>query len=158
LTNKSFLNRTQMSITANLSSGVYFLAGYPSEWADCKPAAREFTLSRFQYIAWPYREHATIREFNPTLHIGLNLGYAGVGPTSLRGISGCAIWKISASDTIGEDWSPDQVKVVGVQTGVYTERKLPAIKGTKWQHVVRALNNLIPEFRPALNLWLPGEE
>jgi hypothetical protein len=115
-------------------------------------------LNGFQYIAWPYESSGTIPEFNPRLHIALNLGYSGDGPPSYKGISGCAIWKISAGDTISDDWTPDQAKVVAVQTGVFTEREKPAIKGTKLQFILPGLNMLIPDFRPALNLWLPGEE
>jgi hypothetical protein len=47
---------------------------------------------------------------------------------------------------------------VAVQTGVFTEREKPAIKGTKLQFILPGMNMLIPDFRPALNLWLPGEE
>jgi hypothetical protein len=78
-------------------------------------------------------------------------------PAQLQGISGCAIWRFS-DVPVKEDWSVDEAKVVAVETCVYAERALKAIRGTKWRWVAKVLADMHPEIRESFRLWLPGKE
>ena len=77
-------------------------------------------------------------------------------PTRLDGISGCSIWKLSDLP-LKEDWSVEQVRVVAVETCNSAPRTHRAVRGTKWQCVVKVLASMHPEIWEAFKLRLPGE-
>ena len=155
LSNKAFLNRSHISITAELTTGLYFLVGFPCSWATCDLVNRSFFFKAFRYIAEPLLVTETLPEYNPRLHMALRLHMSGVESFQLQGISGCSIWKLSDLP-VNATWNANQARIVAVQTGVFS--RSAAIKGTKWQHVVTLLSQFAPELIPSLRLWLPGPE
>jgi hypothetical protein len=158
LTTKSFLNRRSISLTEDLSTGVFFLAGVPCSWATADATARSLNLKMLRYIAHPYPEKDTLPNYDEKFHMALCLGENLLLPGQLNGISGCSIWKLSDTPVM-EDWSPDEAKVIAIETCVYTkQRDFKAIRGTKWQWVVSVLSNMHPEIRESFKLWLPGKE
>jgi hypothetical protein len=66
----------------------------------------------------------------------------------LRGISVCPVWQAYSATKYINDWTPDDVHVVGVQTSVYRN----AIKATRWWAVSHILWQAYPELRKHLNL------
>ena len=157
LTTKRFLNRASISITDDLTNGVYFLAGFPCAWAKVDAAKRSLDYRWLQYIAYPYPERDTLPNFDDRFHMAICLGDDPQLPAQMKGISGCAIWKLTDLP-VTENWNVDEAKVVAVQTCAYTERTYKAIRGTKWQLVVKMLAENYPEIREAFKLWLPGRE
>lgn len=157
LTTKSFLNRTSISLTADLTTGAYLVAGCPCSWAQANAETKSLRWRWLRYIAHSYPEKDTLRNFDERFHVALCLGDDPQLPERLEGISGCAIWKLS-DVPVKEDWSVDKAKVVAVETSVYPDRAHKAIRGTKWQCVVPALAAMHPEIRESFKLWLPGKE
>lgn len=156
LTAKKFLNRRSISITDDVTSGVFFLAGPPCSWAKADTMCQSITQKWFRYITHPYPEKDRLANFHERFHVALCLGDDQQSPAELKGISGCPIWKL-ADLPIPEDWDVNQVRVVAIQTCVYRKRPR-AICGTKWQYVLPILVKMHPEIREAFKLWLPGRE
>jgi hypothetical protein len=157
LTTKRFLNRASISITDDLTNGVYFLAGIPCSWTHANSAAKSMNLRWFRYITHPYPEWDTLPNFDDRFQMALCLGDDPQLPAQMEGISGCAIWKLTDSP-LDTEWNVDNAKVVAIQTCVYSDRTHKAIRGTKWQWVIPVLTDMHPEIRDAFNLWLPGKE
>ena len=158
LTTKRFLNRSSISITDDLTTGAYLVAGFPCSLAQADSAARSVRWRWLRYCTHPYPERDTLPDtFDERFHMALCLGDDPQLPTQLKGISGCAIWRLSDTP-VKEDWSVEEAKVVAVETCVYEGRTLKAIRGTKWQCVVSVLADMHPEIRESFNLWLPGNE
>jgi hypothetical protein len=158
LTKKRFLNRRSISITDDLTTGAYFLAGCPCSWARTDAPPWSIKWKWLRYITHPYPERDALpKDFDDRFHIALCLGEDPELPRQMEGISGCAIWKL-ADLPVKEDWTVDQARVVAVETGVFTKRPRKAIKGTKWQCVAKVLAKLHPEIRETFKLWLPGRE
>lgn len=157
LTTKRFLNRANISLTDDLTTGVYLLAGFPCSWARVDTANRSVRWRWLRYIAHPYPERDTLPNFDERFHMALCLGDDPDMPTRLEGISGCAIWRLS-DVPVKEEWSVAEARVVAVETCVYQGRAHKAIRGTKWQCVVKVLADMHPEIRESFKLWLPGKE
>jgi hypothetical protein len=155
LTNKSFLNRKGISITADQTKGVYYLAGFPCEWSITNTSEQRFDMKAIRYISHPYEDTKLLTDFDPRLHMALTYDPSPPTPESLEGISGCSIWKLGDIPQ-NDGWTSNDAKVVAVQTCVH--RKGKAVQGTMWRWVVQMLVRLRPEIRPALNVWLPGPE
>jgi hypothetical protein len=153
LTNKAFLNRSSIDIGANLSTGVFFLAGCPRCWSQVDYATRSFSWTWLTYLAQPYAKPESLAHFDERFHMALRLADDAQLPTDLKGISGCAIWKV-ADYPIRDDWSVEQARVVAIQTCVLKETP-KAIRGTKWACVLPVLARMHPDIREIFRLWLP---
>lgn len=157
LTAKRFLNRRSVSITADLTGGVYFLAGCPCEWSRANVASQTINFKWIRYITQPYPEREQLQHFDSRFHVALSLSEDPQLPKKLQGISGCAIWKLS-NVPVNKDWTIDEARVVAVQTCVDSTGTHKAIRGTKWRYVLSVLAEMCPEIREGFNLWLPGQE
>jgi hypothetical protein len=157
LSKKSFLTRKQISITAELTRGAYFLAGFPCDWAEVNAADRSLRLVMLPYIAHPYDEPKSLPDFDTRFHMALYLNRDSPMPAKLQGISGCSIWKLTDLP-VTDDWKPENARVVAVQTCVYAERDPAALRATRWRWLLPMLTTKRPEIRDAFKLWLPGSE
>jgi hypothetical protein len=157
LTNKRFLNRHGISLTEDLTKGIYFLAGSPSIWARADSETKTGHWKWLRYVAHPYPERNELPNFDERFHMAICLGDDPTLPAELRGISGCPIWKLS-DFPVADDWKPTEARLVAVQTCVYSDRPLKAIRGTKWRYVLPVLIEMHPEIRDIFNLWFPGDE
>jgi hypothetical protein len=147
LTTKRFLNRASISLTADLTTGAYLLAGFPCSWAKADSAARSVRWRWLRYGTHPYPERDTLPDtFDERFHMALCLGDDPQLPEQLKGISGCAIWRLSDAPP-KEDWNVAEAEVVAVETCVYPGRKYRAIRGTKWRWVAAVLADMHPEIR-----------
>lgn len=157
LTNKVFLNRKSISITDDLTSGVYYLAGVPGTWSQVNMEARCATWKWFRYIAHPLSATTELTNFDQRFHLALCLSHGEGLPTDYHGISGCPIWKL-ADLPVGDAWDVSQARIVAIQTCVYEQCEPRAIRGTRWQCAVSVLREMHPEIWDGFNLWLPGSE
>jgi hypothetical protein len=151
LKGKSFANRTDLSFDEDLTSGVYFLVGFPCEWGEFDGASRTFHCQPFPCIAQAYPRAHDAPVFDPRFHIAIELDLPTPHPHKLLGISGCSVWKLSGSP-MSASWDPSQARIVGVQTGVLQEAGF--IKATQWRHVIPVLLQISPELAPGLSLQL----
>jgi hypothetical protein len=153
LTNKRFLNRSSISLNANLTDGVFFLAGCPCAWASADVEAKSAYWKWIRYISHPFPDTTELPNFDDRFHMALRLGSENPQlPENLVGISGCSIWRLSDVPA-KENWDVSEARIVAVQTCVYPR----AIRGTKWQWVVPVLTNMVPVIEKVFNkLWLPA--
>jgi hypothetical protein len=68
LTNKQFLNRKNISITADFTSGAFFLAGCPCSWATADVQTKSAYWKWIRYISHPFPE--TKKLFQNLVSIG----------------------------------------------------------------------------------------
>lgn len=153
LTTKRFLNRKSISLSADFTDGVFFLAGCPCSWAKADAEAKCAYWKWIRYISHPFLETKELPKFDDRFQMALRLGSENPQlPDSLIGISGCSIWRLS-DVPVKENWDVSEARIVAVQTHTYTK----AICGTKWQWVVSILADMVPEITEAFNkLWLPA--
>ncbi len=154
LTKKSFLNRTSISITEDLTRGVYFLAGFPCVWATKDAANQAMNFRILRYIAHPCDETGSLPNFDKQYHMALWLKQDSPMPNDFRGISGCSIWKLT--DFPNDKWKVDDARIVAVQTCVYPDSGI--LRGTKWEYVIHVIVHKHSDIRDIFKLWLPGKE
>jgi hypothetical protein len=175
LAGKEFLRLNDVDFSWPARSGYFLLFGYAQMMcAGSASESERVTLGALKYgtAIFPGDTKALGR-FDPKLHILLdgrdeehydprgneaNLrGAHGVRirfASALKGISGCAVWRVGEPDTTVEHWTADDCRLVAVQTGVYTNRG--AIKATRWAAVTTLLWSAYPELRPAIRLHDEG--
>ncbi len=154
LTAKRFLNRKDIAIDEDLTQGIYFLAGCPCSWAEVDTKRKIARWRWLRYVAHPYPERNELPDFDQRFHMAICLGEDPTLPEEFVGISGCPIWKLS-NLPVADDWSPEHAKIVAVQTCVYRDRPLKAIRGTKWRYVLSVLTDMHPEIGQVFKLWWP---
>lgn len=155
LTNKRFLNRQDISITQDVSDGLYFFAGAPCSWATVDKEARSVTFKWIKYSARIRVNNSDLPHFHERFQIAICCDGDSELPR-LVGISGCPIWKL-CDFPIPDNWQPDDARIVAIETHTYGDPPT-AICGTKWENVVRVLGNRYPELREGFRLSLPGIE
>jgi len=72
-------------------------------------------------------------------------------PKELGGISGGSVWKIGNMDNPISEWKTSQVKLVAVQTSVYSESRI--IKATRWIAVSTLIHEACPDLRSVMNIY-----
>ena len=77
-------------------------------------------------------------------------GKAAEIPRDLKGISGCAVWRIGDFTVPTGNQTKLPARVVGVQTGIYQSSQV--IRVTRWAAVTTLIDAAFPELRPAMNL------
>jgi hypothetical protein len=159
-----------IDFTEDLSKGVFCILGYPGRLSS--PSTRYqpiMNIKPFQYATTIYDgETRLLERYEEKYHLLLMAEEGGTDsdgnivsfsdrdgnhlefPKELGGISGCSVWKLGNHDKPVTDWHQNRVKIVAVQTGVYSAAKL--IKATRWSAVSTVLYEAYPDLRPALML------
>lgn len=165
LVGKRFLRLSDVEFRRDLGNGWYFLHGYP--FCDSHPSKDLLTTlqGEFTYGAGLYAGKTTgFGSYRPEFHI--LLAYDGESrhaddgspaelPRSLGGISGSSVWLGFSERHVMDDWTPMLAKVVGVQTMVYSDKKVA--QATRWAGVAVVIwKNFLP-LRDQLRPHLPAE-
>jgi hypothetical protein len=157
-----FLDQTDLEPSPDLSGGIFLVFGYPSEWSALAQAdPKTIEQAPIGLLTAPYAGSVQFDGYDPEINILLNYGVditPGAGndhplPSQLGGISGCSIWKLHNEQNDKASWNPNDVKVVGIQTGRC--RKAPALKGTTWLYVLGMIAKQWPGLAPCMQLSLP---
>ncbi len=165
----SYLRLQDVEFSADLSKSVFCLFGYPNRLSTPSTPYTTMRLKPFQYMTYDYEgETNTLGGYQERYHLLLDgqeegedfdgqaarfydrNGHPLQFPKDLGGISGCSVWKIVNRDRPLSEWGQYRPKLVAVQTGVYSDRKV--IKATRWVAVSTLLHEAYPELRPALKL------
>ena len=166
----SYVRLNDVEFGTDLSKGVFCLLGYPNRMSrPSTPNNPTMQLKPFQYITYTHQEESdTLKGYQEKYHLLLHAEYDGTEsggpadifadhngvplqfPKDLGGISGCAVWRLGNHDVPASEWGRNRPKIVAVQTGVYSERKV--IKATRWIAVSTLINEAYPDLRPVLNL------
>lgn len=170
LAGKVFLRFDDIEFAEQSPTAVYSLFGFPTVWSQLSPAdPMVLEVKALQYTTFRYdRDVSDFGEYQERLHLLLDAqfpctddsgevvtfrnmsGASEPFPGRLGGISGCSVWRIGDLRTPMQSWSHRPARIVGVQTGVYSQQK--AIKATRWVAVSTLLHDAFPDLRPAFTL------
>ena len=165
LPNRVFLTTGSFERTeARPKDGWYIVHGYPHESSKVDNAQMKGTATSFTYGTHPYRgDTSNLENYDAEVHFLLAYSRQGAdsvtgeiatGPSNLEGISGSSIWHTIYPGVKSSNWTPDDAKVVGVQTCLY--RKSGAIRFTKWWVVNQIIRDSYPDLAYALDIWSPS--
>lgn len=167
LGDRTYVRLLDVLVQDDNSEDLYCVAGYPTElatdWQSGPPGKPPMILTKWSFTTALYHDPSTLLRYNQNDHIVLQssgsyipLDDSGVPmPKELGGISGCSIWKTNLA-ALGEKWTPNSAKIVGVQTGVYKKNNtIFAIKGTVWKAAAKLICEAYPDLRPVFGLYLP---
>lgn len=166
----SYIQLQDVEFSSDLSKGVFCLLGYPNRLSIPSIPSQMMSIGLFQYITYAYEENDadTLGGYQEKYHLLLHAEYGGTEsggpsvsfsdrngvplqfPKDLGGISGCSVWMLGRHDMFISEWGQNRPKVVAVQTGVYSDRKV--IKATRWIAVSTLIYEAYPDLRPALKL------
>ena len=142
---------------------IYCIAGFPTCLAtEAKEGEPTANIQKWFCLSYPIKDPCELPNYIDRYHIvlhGKRTDAVAIGdlddpmPASLAGISGSSIWKTNFAAKPRDSWTPNDAKIVGVQTSVYP--KAQAIKGTVWRGVATMIYKVFPELRPVLDLALP---
>ena len=171
---ESFIRVSDVIFDFELSTSYFTLFGFPAMWSSTLTDYDQdapFTSKLLQYstVALQDRTYA-LSGYDSKVHLLLdaapesttdhngqptslrtNSGHPAQMPQDLGGVSGCSVWLIGDLRVPIERWSTNSAKPVGVETGVYSERR--TIKVTRWNAVTTLLYQAFPMLRPALELY-----
>lgn len=163
----TFLTMNDVSLTTDLSQGIFTLFGYPAIWV--KDDGEIMDLKRFQFTSYAFEGDPSVLDgFDGRFHFLVNGqlielteddgtqvqfkkqdGSPARFPKDLGGISGCPVWKIADLPAIRCGEPGEGPRLVGVQTGVYSA----CMKATRWAVVNGLIVNRYPELKPVLSMW-----
>jgi hypothetical protein len=135
----------------------YSFCGYPEEFSVQTPGSPFFYNTVLADEA-----EGPLGDFDPTVNILLAMDEAQTRtpsgkmtkfPVSMRGISGCPVWRVTNGGT-RPGWTAAESRIVGVQTGVYTNGSRRIIKVSSWTLVLHMIRQQYPALRRALDLTL----
>ena len=166
LQGRRFLNLTDIDLsTAPLPAGWYYTHGYPYEDATRGGSGDEFRAKPYTLGTRLYAgDTNSLRTYVPGLHVLLEVptnvvdgaGNEGAFPESLQGISGSPLWRAFTYGSAPSMWTPDEARVVGVETSVTSMgRGVLVVQGTRWFVVLELLRHAYPDLEPAIALYDP---
>lgn len=158
-----FVQLLDVDTTQAVVDDLYFVCGFPTKLArEARVGEAGLRLTRFFALTYPHQGATEeLPNYQRDCHILLDarrkfaVELVGTGPMpdTLRGISGCSIWKTNLMTVGRENWTPAHARIIAVQTQVYTKAQL--IRGTMWKIVANLFHKAYPELQPALAPSLP---
>jgi len=147
---------------AQSPTAVYAMFGYPHCWAKPSNSQSEpITVKPFEFYTFRY-EHANpaIVNFDHRYHLLLNgelskttnqdgspVAFCDLS-TSLKGMSGCCVWRIGDYRNQLELWHNERPRIVGVENAVYKNPGI--IKATRWLFVYKLIAFAYPELETTM--------
>jgi hypothetical protein len=138
-------------------SGWFWVCGFPTHFAQQIAGEDSYRLQPFGLGGPHYTGSTALEGYRPEFHLLVRRdrdhlvhmdGSEGEDIDPLGGISGCSIWRSARDISEIGSWTPDDVKVVAVETHSYPK----AIRGTYWREVGMVFWKTFPELRPHLIL------
>ncbi len=162
LPNRTFLSVHEADrMSRRPAGGVFALFGYPSVQVTPRENLDLLIMPLGHFSNRFIGPNESFEDFDPRSHLlvdgernGRQLDSTGRPlPGSLKGMSGCSIWHVYFPGLSLKHWTPDDVVIVGVQTGVYKNGTV--IKGTRWSVVDQLIRKTYPELSGPLDLHIP---
>lgn len=162
LSERTFLNRADTNLQADVSSGVFYVSGFPKAWSTTAQAnadtlvQRAFQLTTHAHEGTPSSgitysaKHHILLDCDKRNLFDLNGNCVAI--PELQGISGCGIWRVCDDSQDPLTWDVKQAKLVGVQTRVIEYRDdsrtlRHVICGTRLMGVVAMLVKEFPDLK-----------
>jgi hypothetical protein len=145
-------------------SGVYYMVvGYPGMHSTISPTTGKHRYTPLAYGTGVYQGGRGLLDgFNPEAHIALDyLRWNNVNPSGTLielpdpgGISGGGIFRMTQPDKALEEWTSDDIKLVGIVHEWHS--RLAVLEGTHMRVVLQLILNAYPKVRTALEAAYPG--
>jgi hypothetical protein len=137
----------------------YMTLGYPYEVNRTDQTNRKYDSTLFAYASWPYcGERGHPSSYRPGFDLFVHytrddstegdeqvLAYVPAPP----GLSGCGIWRLASADRQIEDWTLEDIRLVGIQHSWFND--IQALRGVRLIHALEMMAYscplLISEFR-----------
>jgi hypothetical protein len=160
------------SFERDMSKGYYVVSGHPAMWSTVLDGAEDTMKSKIlQYGTHAFSGSSNaLDNFDADHHFLLEAthdqvldhtgapvtfrtrsGFNARMPDDLPGVSGCSVWKIGDLSTPIDRWSKKTARIVGVETGFYSTRRV--IKVSRWNAVTTLLYNAFPAARRAIEIY-----
>lgn len=168
LPTRRFLRLVDVDLSETIKGGWFYIHGFPGCWSAPDPNVAKIIVTTFTYGAVLYGGPMdAFADHDPDVHVLLSVPKSGnadrdgnraVLPNDLGGISGSSLWQAYAEGQKSAEWTPDFVKVIAVQTGVYDleDRDEYVVRGTRWGAVATVIWRNYESLRPALALNCSG--
>lgn len=180
LPNREFLTLTSVELSPGpLRNGLFYIRGYPSRMAVKTPL--RLHVEPFSYASLLHRPEDKLPNYDPNRHVLLRVEREGNVSTegepvimprhiddALEGISGSSMWQLirpprawptwtlerarEVSKESLANWTPDEARVVAVQTHVYGVSRY--VKGTRWQAALAIILNHHPDLDRVVRLHM----
>lgn len=138
------------------SKSWYMTVGYPYEVNESDHERRRHDSTLFAYASWPYcGERGSPSAYRPGFDLLVHfarddstegdenvLAYVPEPP----GISGCGMWRLAAADKPIEQWSPADIRLVGIQHSWFAD--IQALRGVRIIHPLEMMAFSIPQLHP----------
>jgi hypothetical protein len=161
---REFLSHDKIARTDD-GKGLYVVFGYPMAWTVADPSGA-MSSHPLIYLARTYTgEMLPETYFDPKVHIALQFEEDAIEVTtgepvqlpSMRGISGCGIWRVS-------DWNAESLahcseknlRLVGLQHRRISSARRNYVQGTQIQYAIGRIADAYPELARPMNLIVPG--
>jgi len=161
--NRRFLNLSHVDLSGETKAGKYYIYGFPCETVEPDDNAKTIKYEdAFKYLTIPYDgDTDTLLGYDSRFHLLLHCPFEGsvtLGsareprPRDLIGISGCSLWRVFDEGANPEEWKPEHVRIVGVQSSQYKNK---IAKGIRWRTVVAILWMKYPDLRQPIRVSHP---
>jgi hypothetical protein len=170
-----FVRIGDVNFDVDLSGSFFVISGFPSMWSQ-EPSSANVSMSSklLVYGTTLYEKEAVAFEnFDSERHFLLaapreemyddagdlksfrtRFGHPADFPDGLRGISGCAVWRLGPTGVTPDKWG--EPGLVGVENAIYNKRQ--AIRATRWNSVTTLLHAAFPDVRPVLQFYMDMHE
>lgn len=155
LGNRTFLTTLDIARSPEPAEDLYWLHGFPSAFCPAEP--NKISFLSVEAMVPTFDGHHSFPNYDSKIHVLLDCRDLktsdGIGLSTLKGASGCAVWKTFAGLPV-DQWTKGQAKVVGVQTVEYRDGQVA--RCTRWPIVLDLIQQIYPEVKPALQLHMPS--
>ncbi|SRR6266568_1410454 len=171
LEGKGFARLSDVSMTPDVKHGFYRLLGYPQMLSE--PSNREnekVLLGSFTFATNVYQGNVSgLEDYEQSVHFLLDAAdnnlvdsrgretrlrgrhqVAAKLTSGVKGISGCAVWRIGKVGQPPERWTREDAALTGVAIATY--EKSEVIKVTRWRFVQKLIYEGFPDLREPLKL------
>jgi hypothetical protein len=150
-----FARLMELDIATLARQAYHYVLGFPVSMTQSDPVARTSDVKALSYATGLYEGQRDSRDSSAELLLDYpeqNQDAAGL-PTTVphpRGISGCGIWRLLTPGKRMSDWSPDDVRLVGIE---HRWRKVERyLVGTAIRHAMQLIYGRYDDLHPAMDL------
>ena len=133
----------------------HFVLGFPLTMTRTDPIARTSEVKAHSYATGLYEGDRDSRDSVTELLLDYPeqnqdaVGQLAAVPNP-KGISGCGIWRLLTPGKRMADWTPDDVRLVGIEHRWRKEKRY--LVGTAIRHAVRLIYGRYEDLHPAMDL------
>ena len=158
------LSLGQTWLSDDAPEAIYLLSGYPQEWHRQDRAAGKLVVGPYGLAVGLYRgDSGSFKGYEPRDHLLFTYGLNSLrddpnwvrSPASIEGLSGSPVWRLANLPDGAQNWTPEAMKVVAIQTGTYRVKERMIVKTTRWPVLIAMLRSAFPDLIKPIDLHRP---